>query len=218
VQQPAADGLPGRVAIVLDNQVVSAPEIQAVITGDAQISGIDRAAARRLAALIKHGALPFTFVITKVNGSDVAPGATGLTPSPASPATPTAGTVAAELTAAGYRRTSTGTYFAQELGREVATEQWKHTTDTTLPTVNLAEARPGGPGNPAITTVTYDNGVGTYRQFWCSPVARYAFGPAIDQARIARQLVERVTAEPVEAPNATLSMTSVDGSLICYMK
>jgi preprotein translocase subunit SecD len=55
-----------QVAIVVDNQVISAPTIQAVITGDAAISGaeIDRAAAARLAALLRSGPLPVTFTVT----------------------------------------------------------------------------------------------------------------------------------------------------------
>lgn len=58
-----------QVAIVVDNQVISAPTIQAVITGDAAISGaeIDRAAAARLAALLRSGPLPVTFTVTGIN-------------------------------------------------------------------------------------------------------------------------------------------------------
>jgi preprotein translocase subunit SecD len=57
-----------QVAIVVDNQVISAPTIQAVITGDAAISGaeIDRTAAARLAALLRSGPLPVTFTVTGV--------------------------------------------------------------------------------------------------------------------------------------------------------
>jgi preprotein translocase subunit SecD len=57
-----------QVAIVVDNQVISAPTIQAVITGDAAISGaeIDRAAAARLAALLRSGPLPVTFTVKAV--------------------------------------------------------------------------------------------------------------------------------------------------------
>jgi preprotein translocase subunit SecD len=48
------------VAIVLDQRVLSAPTIQAVITGDAIITGgtIDATGARVLAAQLKYGALP----------------------------------------------------------------------------------------------------------------------------------------------------------------
>jgi preprotein translocase subunit SecD len=51
-----------RVAIVLDNDVVSAPEIQGVITGQAEITGgFTQAAAKELATKLKYGALPLTF-------------------------------------------------------------------------------------------------------------------------------------------------------------
>ncbi|GAA1752584.1 hypothetical protein GCM10009681_24370 [Luedemannella helvata] len=51
------------VAVVLDNKVVSAPAIQAVISGDATISGgsINREGARLLANQLRYGALPLTF-------------------------------------------------------------------------------------------------------------------------------------------------------------
>lgn len=51
-----------QVAIVLDNTVVSAPTIQSVITGDAEITGgFKRDSAQTLAAQLKFGALPVTF-------------------------------------------------------------------------------------------------------------------------------------------------------------
>lgn len=51
------------VAVVLDNQVVSAPEIRSVIGGDAEIRGDFTAAeARELATQLRYGALPLTFV------------------------------------------------------------------------------------------------------------------------------------------------------------
>jgi preprotein translocase subunit SecD len=51
-----------RVAIVLDNQVLSAPTIQAVITGDAQIFGqFTRAQVQTLSQQLKFGALPVAF-------------------------------------------------------------------------------------------------------------------------------------------------------------
>jgi preprotein translocase subunit SecD len=52
-----------QVAIVLDDQVVSAPTIESVISGDAQISGgnINRTEAKSLAADLKFGALPLSF-------------------------------------------------------------------------------------------------------------------------------------------------------------
>jgi preprotein translocase subunit SecD len=52
-----------RVAIVLDGVVYSAPTIQSVINGDAQITGgFTQKEARDLANVLKFGALPLTFV------------------------------------------------------------------------------------------------------------------------------------------------------------
>ncbi|MCX4473223.1 protein translocase subunit SecD [Micromonospora sp. NBC_01655] len=51
-----------RVAVVLDNKVVSSPEIQGVLTGDSQITGsFDNKAASALASQLRYGALPVTF-------------------------------------------------------------------------------------------------------------------------------------------------------------
>jgi preprotein translocase subunit SecD len=51
-----------RVAVVLDNTVVSSPAIQGVITGDAQITGsFTKAQADLLASQLRYGALPLTF-------------------------------------------------------------------------------------------------------------------------------------------------------------
>jgi len=51
-----------RVAIVLDNDVVSAPEIQSVIVGDAEITGsFTKGQAETLATQLKYGALPLSF-------------------------------------------------------------------------------------------------------------------------------------------------------------
>ncbi|OLB74852.1 MAG: protein-export membrane protein SecD [Actinobacteria bacterium 13_2_20CM_2_71_6] len=54
-----------QVAIVLDNQVVSAPQIQSVIVGDAIINGggIDQNTSQVLATQLKYGALPLNFRI-----------------------------------------------------------------------------------------------------------------------------------------------------------
>jgi preprotein translocase subunit SecD len=54
------------VAVVVDNEVIAAPTVQAVITGDAAVSGaeIDRDAAVRLAALLRYGPLPVAFTVT----------------------------------------------------------------------------------------------------------------------------------------------------------
>ncbi|SBT38227.1 preprotein translocase subunit SecD [Micromonospora auratinigra] len=52
-----------RVAVVLDNEIVSSPEIQGVLTGDSQISGsFDSKTANALASQLRYGALPVTFV------------------------------------------------------------------------------------------------------------------------------------------------------------
>jgi preprotein translocase subunit SecD len=52
-----------QVAVVLDNEVVSAPTIQSVIPGDAQITGqFTRGDAQLLASQRRYGALPLTFV------------------------------------------------------------------------------------------------------------------------------------------------------------
>ncbi|WP_431944021.1 protein translocase subunit SecD [Micromonospora marina] len=51
-----------RVAVVLDNEIVSSPEIQGVLTGDSQITGsFDSKAANALASQLRYGALPVTF-------------------------------------------------------------------------------------------------------------------------------------------------------------
>ncbi|SCL53683.1 preprotein translocase subunit SecD [Micromonospora yangpuensis] len=51
-----------RVAVVLDNRIVSAPEIQGVLTGSSQITGnFTQAAASELAGNLRYGALPVTF-------------------------------------------------------------------------------------------------------------------------------------------------------------
>jgi len=60
----AALGNEGRckVAVVLDNDVISAPEIQGVLTGNSQISGnFTAASANELASQLRYGALPLTF-------------------------------------------------------------------------------------------------------------------------------------------------------------
>jgi preprotein translocase subunit SecD len=50
------------VAVVLDKEIISAPEIQGVLSGQSQITGqFDAASARELANQIKYGALPVTF-------------------------------------------------------------------------------------------------------------------------------------------------------------
>ncbi|QLQ35212.1 protein translocase subunit SecD [Micromonospora robiginosa] len=52
-----------RVAVVLDNEIVSSPEIQGVLTGDSQITGsFDNKSANALASQLRYGALPVTFV------------------------------------------------------------------------------------------------------------------------------------------------------------
>ncbi|MEU7908205.1 protein translocase subunit SecD [Actinoplanes sp. NPDC049118] len=52
------------VAVVLDKEVISAPEIQGVLTGQSQITGqFDAASAKELADQITYGALPVTFKV-----------------------------------------------------------------------------------------------------------------------------------------------------------
>jgi preprotein translocase subunit SecD len=51
-----------RVAVVLDNKVISAPEIQGVLTGNSQITGsFTSKTANDLAGQLRYGALPITF-------------------------------------------------------------------------------------------------------------------------------------------------------------
>jgi preprotein translocase subunit SecD len=64
-QQQQQGGGGAQVAIVLDNEVVSAPQIQQVIVGDAVINGgdIDEANSKLLATQLKYGALPLNFAL-----------------------------------------------------------------------------------------------------------------------------------------------------------
>ncbi|RLP83619.1 protein translocase subunit SecD [Micromonospora sp. BL4] len=51
-----------RVAVVLDNEIVSSPEIQGVLTGNSQITGnFNQKDASALASQLRYGALPVTF-------------------------------------------------------------------------------------------------------------------------------------------------------------
>ncbi|SCG60807.1 preprotein translocase subunit SecD [Micromonospora echinaurantiaca] len=51
-----------RVAVVLDNEIVSSPEIQGVLTGNSQITGsFNQKDASELAGQLRYGALPVTF-------------------------------------------------------------------------------------------------------------------------------------------------------------
>ncbi|MEV4532968.1 protein translocase subunit SecD [Asanoa sp. NPDC049518] len=60
------------VAVVLDNGIISAPEIQGVLTGDSQISGsFDANSAEDLAGDLRYGALPLTF--TQANQENLSP-------------------------------------------------------------------------------------------------------------------------------------------------
>ena len=60
------------VAVVLDNGIISAPEIQGVLTGDSQISGSFTAqTADDLAGELRYGALPLTF--TPANQENLSP-------------------------------------------------------------------------------------------------------------------------------------------------
>jgi preprotein translocase subunit SecD len=65
----AADKSQRRVAIVLDNQVVSAPSIEGVMTGDATIYGqFTRADVVTLSQQLKYGSLPLSFKIEDFSG------------------------------------------------------------------------------------------------------------------------------------------------------
>ncbi|MGI5240936.1 SecDF P1 head subdomain-containing protein [Dactylosporangium sp. CA-139066] len=67
-----SSGVSAQVAVLMDNQVVTAPAIQAVIPGDAQVSGGDlssRDGASALAATLSHGVLPLRLVITGVGST-----------------------------------------------------------------------------------------------------------------------------------------------------
>jgi preprotein translocase subunit SecD len=70
-QQSQSSGSSGgaQVAIVLDNEVVSAPQIQSVIVGPAIIngSGINETTAKDLATQLKYGALPLSFKVQSVD-------------------------------------------------------------------------------------------------------------------------------------------------------
>ncbi|BCB74216.1 hypothetical protein Pflav_006260 [Phytohabitans flavus] len=56
-----------RVAVVLDNEVISSPEIQGVLTGDSQITGsFNSKTANELAGKLRYGALPLTFTQNEV--------------------------------------------------------------------------------------------------------------------------------------------------------
>ena len=62
--EPSAVSADGncRVAVVLDNTVISSPQIQGVLTTDSQISGSFTAdSANKLASQLRYGALPLTF-------------------------------------------------------------------------------------------------------------------------------------------------------------
>jgi preprotein translocase subunit SecD len=67
-QEAVASGTGAQVAIVLDGLVLSAPQIQEVITGDAVIAGggIDGSAAKVLAAQLSSGALPLAFTVESI--------------------------------------------------------------------------------------------------------------------------------------------------------
>jgi preprotein translocase subunit SecD len=61
----AGQGQAGQVAIVLDTEVVTAPQILESITGDAVISGgLDELRATTLAADLRYGVLPVKLAVT----------------------------------------------------------------------------------------------------------------------------------------------------------
>jgi preprotein translocase subunit SecD len=62
------NGAKEAVAIVLDNEVVSAPSIQGVISGDAEITGsFTKKEAETLRSQLKYGSLPLSFKIQSVD-------------------------------------------------------------------------------------------------------------------------------------------------------
>ncbi|MBT8225931.1 MAG: protein translocase subunit SecD [Dactylosporangium sp.] len=62
------DGAEEQVAIVLDNRVVSAPQIKGVISGDAQITGsFDKKEVETLSRQLKYGSLPLSFEVESVD-------------------------------------------------------------------------------------------------------------------------------------------------------
>jgi preprotein translocase subunit SecD len=73
--QAARDGEHHQVAIVLDGMVLTAPAINAVISGDAVISGsgIDRVAAEKVANLLKYGTVPVVFQIASFTNESTSP-------------------------------------------------------------------------------------------------------------------------------------------------
>jgi preprotein translocase subunit SecD len=61
----ATERAPGnRLAIVVDGEVVSAPTIVARIGGEAQVNVLSVAEARALAAVLRYGSLPLSFVVS----------------------------------------------------------------------------------------------------------------------------------------------------------
>jgi preprotein translocase subunit SecD len=65
--EAAKDGAQRQVAVVLDNSVVTAPAIQAVIPGDAVLTAdFTREQAETIASLVQSGALPLTLTVVSV--------------------------------------------------------------------------------------------------------------------------------------------------------
>jgi preprotein translocase subunit SecD len=70
--QQAMDKGNAQVAVLVDNHVVTAPVIQSVIAGDAQVTGgglSTQEGADALAATLSHGVLPLRLVITRVGST-----------------------------------------------------------------------------------------------------------------------------------------------------
>lgn len=62
----ASTGQPTQVAIVHDGVVITAPEIQSVIVGPADIAQLTEADAKAILTDLKHGPLPVTFAIASI--------------------------------------------------------------------------------------------------------------------------------------------------------
>ncbi|MFK3979748.1 SecDF P1 head subdomain-containing protein [Micromonospora sp. NPDC050397] len=68
-ESAAGTGQETQVAILMDNTVITAPTINGVMTGDAQISGgtlSTRDGTTALAATLNHGVLPLRLVIASI--------------------------------------------------------------------------------------------------------------------------------------------------------
>ncbi|MFC4606911.1 hypothetical protein ACFO9E_03605 [Streptomyces maoxianensis] len=137
----------------------------------------------------------------------------------ASPSATATSSLTPELEQAGYQRSMRGSYFAEELGRRVAIEDWTHPTDSSLPVAQLSAAPPGTADRLALSQLTYQR-TGEYENFWCVPDDEHAlkFAYVFDQAKFVRQRLDQGISRPEPAPNDTFQLASFDASVTCYMK